>query len=252
MTRLLYICSDSEIGAAFSSQMKQYNIEVSSVADSHRAYDWLLDNPCDLIIVDPDVPDQDSTPSLSSHDRFSSGLWKGTGAVRELRAFNINLPVLLYTTKQGETYETASLDAGADDVLFKSSSYPLLISRIHAHLRRTAWNLHLQEDRRTRILVGRFVMDTRAKLLITDQQVVRLNTREISLLRLLAEPTMPFIPVKGVLDGVWGDSPRRSIKAFTNLRAKLRRKFERAGLPDPIENHRGLGFRLSPLFLNST
>jgi two-component system, OmpR family, KDP operon response regulator KdpE len=42
----------------------------------------------------------------------------------------------MFTAMEGEFYETASLDAGADDFLPKTASIPSLVSRLRAHIRR--------------------------------------------------------------------------------------------------------------------
>jgi DNA-binding response OmpR family regulator len=44
----------------------------------------------------------------------------------------------MFTAMEGEFYELASLDAGADDFILKITSIPSLVSRIRAHIRRYA------------------------------------------------------------------------------------------------------------------
>jgi DNA-binding response OmpR family regulator len=67
-----------------------------------------------------------------SHPRTGNGLQ----LVRQLRALDVNTPVLMYTAMEGEFYETASLNAGADDFILKTTSIPSLVSRLRAHIRR--------------------------------------------------------------------------------------------------------------------
>jgi DNA-binding response OmpR family regulator len=56
--------------------------------------------------------------------------------IRQLRALDILGPVLMFTAMEGEYYETASLDAGADDFLPKTTPIPDLVSRLRVHIRR--------------------------------------------------------------------------------------------------------------------
>jgi DNA-binding response OmpR family regulator len=42
----------------------------------------------------------------------------------------------MFTAMEGEFYETASLDSGADDFILKTASIPSLVSRLRAHIRR--------------------------------------------------------------------------------------------------------------------
>jgi two-component system, OmpR family, response regulator len=67
-----------------------------------------------------------------AHPRSGNGL----KVVRQLRALDIPAPLLMFTAMEGEFYETASFDAGADDFLLKTTSIPSLVSRLRVHLRR--------------------------------------------------------------------------------------------------------------------
>jgi DNA-binding response OmpR family regulator len=40
----------------------------------------------------------------------------------------------MFTAMKGELYETASLDAGADDFILKTTPIPSLVSRLRAHM----------------------------------------------------------------------------------------------------------------------
>ena len=70
----------------------------------------------------------------------------GLKVIRQLRALDIPVPVLMFTAMEGEFYETASLEAGADDFLPKTASIPSLVSRIRAHICRHEQGL----DKRTK------------------------------------------------------------------------------------------------------
>jgi DNA-binding response OmpR family regulator len=76
-----------------------------------------------------------------AHPRSGNGL----KVVRQLRALGIPAPVLMFTAMEGEFYETASLDAGADDFLLKTASIPSLVSRLRAQIRRR------EQDSTTRV-----------------------------------------------------------------------------------------------------
>ena len=61
---------------------------------------------------------------------------KGLQLVRQLRLIDLTTPLLMFTAMEGELYETASLEAGADDFIVKTTSIPSLVSRLRTHLRR--------------------------------------------------------------------------------------------------------------------
>ena len=74
--------------------------------------------------------------NLRSEHRAHPRTGNGLQVVRQLRALEIKVPILIFTAMKGELYETASLDAGADDFILKSTSIPSLVSRLRAHIRR--------------------------------------------------------------------------------------------------------------------
>ena len=54
--------------------------------------------------------------NLRSERRAHPRTGNGLQLIRKLRAMDIITPVLMLTAMEGELYETASLDAGADDL----------------------------------------------------------------------------------------------------------------------------------------
>jgi DNA-binding response OmpR family regulator len=156
----------------------------------------------------------------------------------------------LNTVLDGELYESASLDAGADDYIVKKAPISILLSRLHAHLRRRERDLGLAAKAERRVAVGRFTLDRKARVLLADEKPVTLANREMKLLEKLASsPSRIFFPDE-ILDEVWGNHLRRSLPALSGLLRRLRQKMANHGLPDPIENVRGRGFRLLPSIRN--
>ena len=62
----------------------------------------------------------------------------GYDVLRQLRARQVWTPVLMLTAKDGEWDEVEGLDTGGDDWLTKPFSYPVLVARLRALIRRGA------------------------------------------------------------------------------------------------------------------
>ena len=60
----------------------------------------------------------------------------GFAVVTELRHAGCATPVLMLTAKSGEWDQAEALDSGADDFLSKPFSYPVLLARLRALIRR--------------------------------------------------------------------------------------------------------------------
>ena len=56
----------------------------------------------------------------------------------DLREADDWTPILMLTAKDGELDEAEALDTGADDYLTKPFSFPVLVARVRALLRRSA------------------------------------------------------------------------------------------------------------------
>jgi DNA-binding response OmpR family regulator len=165
----------------------------------------------------------------------------GSVNARQLRLFEAEVRSILEGQRPQRVYETASLDAGADDYIVKKAPVSMLLSRLHAHLRRSERDLGLAARTERRVAVGRFTLDRKARVLLADEKPIILAHREMKLLEKLASsPSRVFSPNE-ILDEVWGDHIRRSVPALSGL---LRQKMVKNGLPDPVENVRGRGFRL--------
>lgn len=125
----------------------------------------------------------------------------------------------------------------------------MLLSRLHAHLRRRERDLGLAAKAERRVAVGRFTLDRKAKILLADGKPIKLAQHEMQLLEMLASSPSRIFSSEEILDVVWGDHIRRSLPALSALLRRLRQKMTKHELPDPIENVRGRGFRLFPSVL---
>jgi len=84
--------------------------------------------------------------NLRSERRPLPRAGNGLQLVRQLRDMGVITPVLMFTAMEGELYETASLNAGADDFILKTTSIPSLVSRVRAHIRRRQESLGERTD----------------------------------------------------------------------------------------------------------
>lgn len=200
----------------------------------------------DIILVEFDLSPHPNGKSVIEPSRSATDCWNGTGLIRELHAARVSTPILVHTVLEGELYETASLDAGADDYIVKRAPVSMLLSRLHAHLRRSERDLGLAAKAERRVAIGRFTLDRQARVLLADQKPIKLAQREMQLLETLASSPPRVFSSGEILDAVWGDHIRRSLPALSGVMRRLRQKMAKNELPDPVENVRGRGFRLLP------
>src|SRR3954467_9308734 len=83
-------------------------------------------------------------------------------------------PIIMLTAKDGELDEAEALDTGADDFLSKPFSYPVLLARIRALLRRSAG------ERPTVLTAGDVELDPATRTCRKGGEAVKLTARELS------------------------------------------------------------------------
>lgn len=163
----------------------------------------------------------------------------GYRVCRALRADGDWTPVLFLTAKDGEWDEVEGLDTGGDDWLTKPFSYPVLVARLRALVRRGA------RERPAVLEAGDLRLDPAARQVFRGETQVRLTARELAVLDFLLRRRGEVVTKREVIANVWGDDfdgDANIVEVYIgHLRAKIDRPFGR----DTIETVRGTGYRLS-------
>jgi DNA-binding response OmpR family regulator len=142
----------------------------------------------------------------------------GVEVVRELRAADATVPVLLLTARDRVEDKIEGLDAGADDYLTKPFEFAELTARLRAMLRRSGGGgagLH----------IGRIELDPATRQVRRDGEPVELTPREFALLEyLMRNPDRPLSRTT-IMEQVWSihfDPGTNLVDVFINaLRNKV-------------------------------
>ena len=219
--KLLVIEDDEKISRALSRglQAEGFTVEVAARGDDGL---WLAqEGRFDLIILDILLPGRN-----------------GFQVCAELRAAGDWTPILMLTAKDGDLDEAEGLDTGADDYLTKPFSFPVLVARVRALLRRVA--------RRglSPVAAGDLRIEVAERRAFRGDVEVELTAREFDVLHLLVRRAGEVLSKLEILDGVWdygfeGD-PNIVEVYIGRLRRKVDQPFERRA----IQTVRGAGYRL--------
>jgi DNA-binding response OmpR family regulator len=158
----------------------------------------------------------------------------------DLRAAGNWTPVLMLTAKDGDLDEAEALDAGADDYLTKPFSFPVLIARVRAVLRRVGGR-----QAPVPAEAGDLRIDPMARKVWRAGTEVTLTARQFDVLEFLVRRAGQVVSKREILDGVWeydflGD-PNIVEVYVRRLRAAIDEPFGRHS----IETVRGAGYRLA-------
>lgn len=148
-------------------------------------------------------------------------------------------PILMLTAKDGEWDQVEGLDTGADDYLTKPFSFPVLVARLRAVVRRGAG------ERPTVLEAGDLRLDPASRRVWRGETELELTAREHSMLAFLMRHRGDVLSKQQILEAVWdfgfeGD-PNIVEVYIRHLRNKVDRPFGR----ESIQTLRGAGYRLA-------
>jgi DNA-binding response OmpR family regulator len=150
-----------------------------------------------------------------------------------------DLPVIVLTGRAGEVDRVRGFARGADDYLCKPFSYPELVARVSAVLRRAAGR-----RRRGVIRVGELTVDPSTRKVRLGGEEVRLSAKEFALLHALAVDPMRVVPKVELLRDVWGYASVGVSRTVDAHACRLRKKLGGGGRCRYVVNVRGIGYRL--------
>jgi len=159
-------------------------------------------------------------PALIVLDVMLPGM-NGLDMLRELRAKDLRMPVLMLTARAEDSDKVLGLELGADDYLTKPFSVPEFLARVRALLRRGGG----KTDRLESVSFGKIQVDLLRQTMTNGTDTVSLSTHEGGVLRTLAAYKGEPVSRAKILDGVWGAdaAPTDRVVDYhvTNLRKKI-------------------------------
>jgi DNA-binding response OmpR family regulator len=219
--KLLVIEDDEKVAAAVSRGLMAEGFTVEIARDGLDGLWRAREGSYDLIVLDILLPGRN-----------------GYLVCRDLRSEGDTTPILMLTAKGGDLDEAEGLETGADDYLVKPFSFPVLVARIRALLRRAP------ETRAAPLDLGDLEINSASRRVWRHGREVRLTSREFDVLEYLARRAGDVVSKAQLLKGVWPDDfdgdPNIVEVYVRHLRAKLEVPFD-ATL---IETVRGAGYRL--------
>ena len=165
----------------------------------------------------------------------------GWQVIERIRAVS-TVPILLVTARDAEQDKVRGLGAGADDYVTKPLSFPELMARIEAVLRRS--NARAAAIAGDEVRVSGLLIDGRGHRVTAGDREIHLTPTEYRLLRHLAERPKSVVSHADLLTTVWGAGYRDDLHllrvTMRNLRAKLA---EAAPTRRFIATSYGVGYR---------
>ena len=219
--KLLLIEDDVKIAAAVRRGLEAEGFAVEVAHDGDQGVWLATEGHHDLIVLDIMLPKRNGFQVCA--DLRTAGNWT---------------PILMLTAKDGDLDEAEALDTGADDYLTKPFSFPVLVARVRALLRRAGGREPVP------VAVGHLRIDPAARRVWCREEEVALTAREFEVLELLVRRQGQVQSKADILAAVWDfdfDGDPNIVEVYVRrLRQKVDLPFDRRS----IETVRGAGYRL--------
>ena len=222
--KLLLIEDDKRIATVIKRGLEGEGFSVDVVFDGTDGLHQALEGTYDALIVDLMLPGTNGFKICAS-----------------LRDADDWTPILVLTAKEGELDQTEALDTGADDFLSKPFSFPVLVSRLRALLRRTGGGAQPAPVR-----AGDLRIDPRARRVWRGENEITLTSRQFDVLEFFMRRAGEVLSREEVLLGVWEydfDGDPNIVEVYVG---RIRRAIDSPYGRQAIETVRGAGYRLDP------
>ncbi|MEI9944700.1 MAG: response regulator transcription factor [Chitinophagaceae bacterium] len=164
--------------------------------------------------------------------------WEATALIKKRYAA---LPVIMLTAYTDVNYRVQGFETGADDYIIK----PFFMEELLARLKTVLKLYEMIPGRKSFYEIGDLSIDIKSKVVLRDQQPIKLSLTEFNLLSLLAEEQGHPVSKEEIMRKVWkgrysvGDN---TIEVYINL---LRNKVDKPFKNKLIHTKQGFGYYLS-------
>ena len=224
MNTILVIDDDDNLRDTVGLMLEQEGYKPILVADGKAGYERALTVKPDLILVDLRLPGM-----------------SGVEISKQLRAGNVQTPIIVLSAVGQEVDKVLLLEIGADDYVVKPFGARELIARIRAVLRRTS------PDARKILQFGDASIDFERRIVLRSGEPVKLTPAEYNLLTyFLSNPDRPLTRDM-ILNSVWGYESFPNTRTVDAHVVKLRQKLELdPNTPKLFLTVHGVGYRFLP------
>ena len=219
---ILIIEDEKKLVEILSKALKNERYAVDIAYDGEEGLSKALKNSYNLILLDIMLPKKD-----------------GMEVCKELRARQIQTPIIMITARGLVEDRIQGRDLGADDYLVKPFGINELFARIRAVLRR-------KKTVESPVLkIADLIVDKTRHQVSRAGKMLLLTPKEYRLLDTLIRNSGHALNRRQLLDEAWGPDFKEANYELNVHMRYLRRKVDTAGVKPLIHTVRGVGYRLN-------
>jgi two-component system, OmpR family, response regulator len=224
--RILLVEDDPNFGTVLKDYLSLNDYKVTLAKDGLEGLIMFKNDDYDLCILDVMMPRKD-----------------GFSLAKDIRATNLDVPIIFLTAKTMKEDVLKGYQAGADDYLNKPFDSEVLLYKIKAILQRKEGEQNIEEET-FEFKIGKFDFNSKLRHLSFDGgETQKLSPKESKLLKMLAIYKNDLMPRELALTKIWRDDNYFTSRSMDVYIAKLR-KYLKSDPNVEILNIHGEGFRL--------
>ena len=213
MVRILVLEDDQLFNETLEDFLEEEGYEVETAMDPYSALEMSYKHIFDLYLFDVNLPYEN-----------------GFDLLQKLRQSGDTTPAIFLTSREDKGSLAEGFEKGADDYMKKPIDLDELLLRIQAVLRR--------QIRQERVVIGKYSLDTVAKILYLDGEALDVTKKAIELLLLLIQSKGEVVSSDEIKNRLWAAGQSASDGALRVYITQLKKYFH-----DNIVNVRGVGYR---------
>ena len=219
MKKIIVIEDDKVLREALTALLRENGYEVCQIVRFEKTEQQIAREKADLVLLDIILPGTNGQEILRNLRRISE------------------VPVIMLTSKTGETDEILAMSYGADDYITKPYNPALLLLKIEALFRR----LKPQEKQEELEYRGVFLNPLKSTLRYQDREIV-LSKNEISIFHYLLKNRGKIVSRDELMDYLWDCNDFVDDNTLTVNMTRLRKKLEELGVQEFIKTKKGIGY----------
>jgi len=233
---IVVVEDEEELQKLISQQLENAGMNVQAYNRSAPALRFLQHNFANLLLLDITLPDS-----------------SGFDLLKELKAQDINVPVIFLTGNTMEEDKVKGLNMGGDDYITKPFSYAELVARINAVLRRSELAADFNVTKNVRTIDGPFdflgtkIHPDRLEIAFPGGATHKIGRKELGILAYLNSHMGVVITRKELIHSVWGIHADIRSRSLDQYIVKVRAAFAKNGLSlDCFKTVHGIGYIFEP------
>ena len=222
--RVLVVDDEEDMRHLIEMYLLNSKYECTKASNGKEALLAIQNEEIDVVLLDIMMPEQD-----------------GFQVCEEIRKHS-DVPIIFVSAKGEEWDKVKALKLGGDDYIVKPFSPGELMARIEALLRRAGKKRDLSEE--DYIKYGEILINKKSRKVTVNNEAITLTLKEYELLNFLIIHANQVLSREQLLERIWGNDYRGSLRTVDTHIKTLRMKLKTA---DYIHTVWGIGYKFEGL-----